>query len=448
MRMRLPYQKLKLVSVIDQVEFPLLSHFIDENENNLLQYVIDVEDGFFQFIIFRVTELDFFNYLNNTSTLREIILSSDKEFIYYADGHLRDFEFLEFFSFSTKNLPAEYLPGKNSYYGFPFPDRYENLIEQHSSSYVASLKERGVVLKISPKKPKYLETVSVENISDFTRNLNSSYESYVKQRFYQSFKNTIKDEKVFESTKRKILIKATPRVCDLHFGSFEITLSNDKVNNEGLGPQFIEWANNILKNYADEVLFIDYGNEQTLQQLMQNASAEELKEIYEPIINTISQKEYFLDVREVGSAKKISFKKNYTKSKKTIKAYIQQALIDQEPLVKTKFVHAVYAVSEGAKRPKASEMISAYISDRSDIILQELSRPEAIYRFPEGLIFSVEITKDGKFFIEDVLLSDSILVDEHTLILEAIKMEINNIIEKQYNGDAQLFFDAHNIKFE
>ena len=453
MKILLPYNNLTLFSVIDELDLPLLSHYIDGDKNHILKYVVSVDDGTIQCLIWRAKEINIYNYLNNKITLRELIIEDDKEFLYlfnsFSLNHENEVEVIP-----LKNIPADYLPDGNSYYGFSIPIKYEYLLDKYNSGfYIASLNDRGVVLRIAPKDKKYGHTVSLENVAEFTTRISNSYYSYVEQEFFKQFKNNIDDVKSFEKTKRKVLNKTAPRVCDVEFGSFEITISYDKINTESLESDILEWTNKIMDAYADNVLYVDYSNEKIVSKLLQSVSPLELKNIYEPFINTIAQKEYIVNVRTIGTDKSIIFNKDYKKTKKEFrKILLENTEFKVEEISKKKLVHLILEIDEKkeVKQLKKSEfskdLIISYETKTFDFTIDEIERKEGKYFLDKPLDFEVEITDDNYYYIEHPLLEESLLVEDKLLIKDEINSSIQKIIERKFGGDILKFFEANEIK--
>ena len=455
MKTLLPYKGLKLFSVIDELDIPLLSHYIDSENNHILKYIIGFDDGDIQSLIWRSKEINIYNYINNKITLRELILEEDKEFFYLLD--LLDFEEendVDIIPF--KNIPEDYLPDGKSYYGFSVPKQYEYLLDKYNSGlYVALLNERGVVLRIAPKDRKYGHTVSLENVAEFTTRISNSYYSYVEQEFYKQFKQEIDDIKTFEKTKRKVLNKTAPRVCGLEFGSFEITISNDKINTESLGTNILEWTNTIMNAYADNVLYMDYSNEEIVKKIVDNISPLELKNIYEPFINTIAHNEYVVDVRTIGTDKSIIFNKNYKKAKKEFrKIILENNLIKVDPISKKKLVHLILEIDEKKevnqlnKSELSKDLVISYETKTFDFVIDEIDRNEGKYFLENPLEFEIAITDDNHYYIEHTLLDDSLLVEDKLLIKDEINRSIQRIIDSNFGGDILKFFEANKIKFK
>ena len=418
MTTKLPYKNLQFVSVIDEIDIPILTHYRNESGIDLLRYLVEIHNDRFISVVWRVTELELFNYLLNKRTLRELLTEPDKEFYYILTGNEININDANVDYLSYHELPENYLPDINSYYGFNIPKEYEFLTSKYGmAEYVVALNERGVVLKINPRNKKYGETVGLSNVADFTNKVTSSYFSYVNQEFYKRFKNTIQDIKEFEKAKRKVNRKAEPRVCDAEFGSFEITISIDFLNSEDLDKDVLEWLKTVLSNFADNVLYLDYSNEEVVKELVKKVSPLELKSVYEPFITALNQKEYIVNVRSIGTNKAISFNKDYRSSKKIIKKTILE--LDEKSIEaeKKKLVHVVYEVdanreiTELKKSELKKDMIVSYEAKSFPFIISEIDRPERKYNLTNGIEFEVQIQENNMYLIEhEIFKNESILI--------------------------------------
>lgn len=444
-----------MISIIDELDIPLLSHYVDDQGNNILRYFITVDNNSFYNIVWKAKEINIFNYLNNKITLRELILEDDKEF-FYLDKNVNITGHDEVEMIPVNSISEDFLPDGDSYYGFSIPKQYEPLLQKYNSGfYVASLKDRGVVLRIAPKEKKYGDTVSLENVADFTSNIYRSYHSYVEQEFYKCFKESIPDIKTFEKTKRHILTKTVPRVCDAEFGSFEITISYDRLSNENLRADLLEWTFSILSSYADNVLYIDYANDATVKNLLEKASPLELKSIYEPLLNSLGQKEYVVNVRSIGTDKSITFNKNYKATKKELRKRVLDNKDESSSVQsKKKLVHLILELDETKEvgQLKKSELnkdiIISYETKSFEYAIESIDRPESKYFLEKPIEFEVEITDDNLYYIESNFLDEALLVENKQSLRDEIMQSLQNMIAKKYSDDIMKFFSDYNIKFK
>jgi len=446
----LPYENLDLISVIDEIDVPILSHYRDNRNNDILRYFLGYEKSLSLSLYWRVKENELFNYLNNNITLRELITEDSKEFLYLPKNDEGLYEYI-----SPNHLPEDFLPDGKSYYGFAIPQEYEYLVEKFLGDfYVANLKERGVVLNISPKGRRFQHTVSMEDVADMTSRVSSSIKSFVDQQFYKDFKSIIQDIKTFESTRKKVIKKATPRVCDSRLGSFEITISNDRVNNEDLEKQYTDWTNKILSAYQNQVLYVDYSDPDVIKSLLENHSILEIKNIYEPIVNTIAQKDYILSVRTIGTDKSIAFNKDYRKTKKEIRKTLYASKEAEVGLTKKKILHLVLEIEEGQevgelnKSQISKDTIVSYETRTFAFKIEELSRPERKFYFNEPLEFDVKIDENNNYWIEDEVLGEPIFTDDKMQIRDEILKALNSIIDNQFKGNSIDFFKSNNISIK
>ena len=454
MKQLIPYKELKLKSIIDELDFPLLSHYTNDKDENILMYVVEFDDDAITLLLWKIYENDLFDYLTNKITLKDLILETNKEFLYLAQSNDFNINELQVEFLSTESIPSIYLPDNSSYYGFELPKNYEYLEERYGhSDYVVSLTKRGVVLKIAPKSKKFGDTVSLKNIVDFTSKVNTSYNSYVEQDFYKNFKDNIDDFKKFNKYKKQVSERSIPRVCDTVFGSFEITISNDNLNNgANLPKEILNWSNSILQKFAENVLYKDYANDDVLKLLLETISPLELKTIYEPFLNTITQDEYIVDIRSIGTDKEIKFNKNYKKTRKEVRKLISSKLEVVNPLIeKKKLVHVIYEVGENIeikdlnKSQLSKDLIFSFDSRDFIIFLSELQRPEKLYILKNKIEFKVQINDENLYLINYPEFEINLKIEDKNLILEIITSHLNQLIAQKFKNDVAKFFEKFGI---
>jgi hypothetical protein len=130
MTISFPYKDLRLFYIIDEIDIPLLCHYKDGRNNDILTYIVEINDDSAVSLIWRATERNIFGYLNNKISLLELITDKDKEFLYLTNSNPTDLNTEPVTMFSIEDIPSEYLPNANSYYGFPIPDRYDFLLKK------------------------------------------------------------------------------------------------------------------------------------------------------------------------------------------------------------------------------------------------------------------------------------------------------------------------------
>lgn len=104
---------------------PVLSHFVNPAGEHFLYYWIDETEQGYQWLIFKI-EISLLNdYLSGTLSLKQILLHESVPLYYTANTSKSSLELFEDVTLINKAaLPAEYLPGDDSYYTFSAPKTY------------------------------------------------------------------------------------------------------------------------------------------------------------------------------------------------------------------------------------------------------------------------------------------------------------------------------------
>lgn len=114
---KLPFNKERLIKISDLIYFdgPLLSFYVDGQNNSYLFYWIDSLNDSNRWMIIPTSILEVNNYLNKRITLYKLITSKLSVFISDING---DVEFKRTYLSLTTDLDDAYLPEKDSLYEF------------------------------------------------------------------------------------------------------------------------------------------------------------------------------------------------------------------------------------------------------------------------------------------------------------------------------------------
>ena len=279
---------------------PILSHFIKDELDYLFYYVDETEENEIVLII-RVLKEKLAKYLLGGLSLFDIIIKNNNYMIYVEinnNNHVVSQSFVTRDEIIVNHLPSKdsYLmlnPSENSYY-FDIINNYKE------ASYLNSLKENATTLKVISKNSKYSHTIGFRELTNnVLKNIISSYDNFLKADFYNNFKEKYTNQTRLLSAQKEIAKYLEPRIVGLEWGSFEISLSNDKTMLPQQNREVYEWSKDIGDKYNDIVLDDDYDIE-TVKLIINNYSIEQREKIFSPIFKITKDKNLSLFKRDTN----------------------------------------------------------------------------------------------------------------------------------------------------
>lgn len=378
----LPFSGLNKVADLIEYDGPFLSHFKDDKNNNYLFCWIDNNNEYNRWLVWKISNLQLYEYLSGLKSLKELFNEPNKDFIYSVDIN-SNIEYHNVLQFDILDTPQSYLIEDNSPFSLDISPLYKNLIEEYETNfYIEIMREKALYFKVVPKNKKYLTTVSTVSASDFLKRLSDSFLNFVEVDFFQSFSATTADYNLLKKTVAKLKEFLIPRIVQLEYSSFKVGISTDNLH--AVNNKYSDWQANILEKYKHEVVEIDYNSSETLKEISKKYEEEDRRKIFSPYISILNDKLYNIEVTNF----KRSFIKTYsTVSKGNIEIIIPKKSIEEEKVGK-KLYNVVIEVSENQDLTKIGK-----------------------HTFNEGLLFSQEV--------DEVEMSvNEIKTDQHIVILK------------------------------
>lgn len=321
----LPYRGLQLKCDLIDYEGPLLSHFLDGDNNNILYYWIDFDGEFNRWLVWKASDFLLYQYLKGKISLKELIEDKEKDFVFAVDTK-ENFEHAKVYQLTVLEINESYLPNNESYYYQEIPLVYETfLTEIEGSYYLERLRQQAIYFKMSPIMPKYLTTVGALDASKFLKNLTQSYLGFATYDFVNKFKDNFASLDDLKKVVQAVKSQLNPRVVDLKYSSFSVALGSDVIMDQpnDLLPTYNEskkykmWAKTILHRYNMEVVNINYSSNEVVSNIMNQYPELIRREIFSPFIDILNSPTYKVEVSDWKHEEKKNLKK-ITKSTKRL----------------------------------------------------------------------------------------------------------------------------------
>jgi hypothetical protein len=346
---QLPISIKHLNKIADLIEFegPILSHFKDDKGKDYLFNWVDHDDTYNRWLIWKINSKQLYNFLKNHSSLKDLLLETNKDFVYSADidQHL---QYSNIHAIEINDIDIKYVPDENDMFAFDIPKVYELLIQEFEKDpYLQVLKEKSIYFKWSTRKDaqRFVDTVGAADAGGFLTKISKSFLKYAEYSFYEKYRETIGDFSKLNKIITQLKEVLQPRVVDLAYGSFEVALSSDTINDID-GTKYYHWQNTILERYQNDVIDVDYSSPVELAIIKEQFPDEVRKDIFGPIISIINDSKYQLEVVNY----KRTFKRNYSKITKLNEKYLVPEPILQDHIQENKKLYTIiFEAPEGAK---------------------------------------------------------------------------------------------------
>tara|TARA_R110002050_G_scaffold125594_5_gene245365 strand:- start:1134 stop:2474 length:1341 start_codon:yes stop_codon:yes gene_type:complete len=382
------FRKIEDIIYLDE---PILTHLIKNNKHFLL-YLVDTLEIKDVFLLFELEEQTIYDYLTKLITLRQII-SSNENFIYEIEqdfnGNILNVDITQ-----SSFLPENFLPTEDSYLNYEPSSHsyYYNFIKTFASqSYLRSLREQAFYIKLAPTNSKYSETIGFnELVSELLKNISTSFKSFLKADFFESFKEKQTDEKKLNALFNRLSNDLDYRMVDLDFGSFEIGLAVDKVMKQSIENNEIrDWAIDVGYKYKNIVLDDNY-DEETVSTIISNYSQEDRKKIFEPIFKITENSNFDFKIK---NSKSKEYSKITIKDKSKIERIVPKIDIPEEIKSKEYEIIQVTTIKEKDKIRKSIRLDENTLFESASE-KQVILKKKDFEKFGYDLNFEVKIPLD------------------------------------------------------
>jgi hypothetical protein len=343
----LPYKDLTKVQDILYVDGPLLAHFKDDKDKDYLAYWVDYDEQTNRVLIFEASKRDIYNYLSGGISLRRLICQLDTSFVFLVDQDSNEIN-NDVLMLNAFSLPDEYLPDERSFYTLGLPVFYDHYLRSYS--YIDLLRARSYIFKLEPTDNIHDHTVSTKEAGSFLISITKSIDSYIDYTATSKLKDIIIDRARLNKTINQIKQKASPRVADSCYDSFNVSLAIDNIVLKSEYKEIEEWQNGLIESYKNDVLDVDYSSQEDAIAIVERfPDAESRKKIFDPIFKILENRDVSLSVSSYNKSFERSYKKSRPgekfKTQILPKQTIEDLLEAQEQ--KTRLVTAVFKLPEG-----------------------------------------------------------------------------------------------------
>jgi hypothetical protein len=233
-------------------------------------------------------------------------------------------------------------------------------LNSNLTDYFEILKKDAIYFKLSSENVMFQQTLEVNDVWTFLKNLSTSYTNYIKIEFEKTFGASFGgDNDKIKKTLSKLIELSRLRVVALEYKSFSVGVSADSfMGKTEIGKDVQDWRDEVIKNYKNDVIDINFDSKDDLDKILGKFSEEERKKIYDPLISSINNtSEYSISVTDQKFTPKRKMKRIPTP---IVDLVIPKEITKEIPKKKIGFYKTIITVDE------SKQAIKLKLSDLED----------------------------------------------------------------------------------
>lgn len=310
-------------------------------------------------------------------------------------------------------------------------------------SYLSILKQDALYIKLFSEDVSTGKVMGLDFISTFLKNLEISFENYVKIRFKKLFGDRYSNTKSFNKFVTALVSNSKLKFVDLQYQSFSFGVSVDNLMGINSFPtkEMKSWRSQVLHHYDEQVLIHDLNSPESLEQVLELFPLpEERKAIFDPIVKCTDSDQYKIQVTDRNYSPRKVLKAVKPRAKKEIFP-ISLKEPDQEGVEYRKVIIPVSKSSSGSTKKVTinQEQIenTLFSSPVNEILLHEASSSTERLLFPYEL--SLKLSAEGT---NPVLYLEEFDIRRKSATLDSVAKLINfdllNLYHQWASGTSEL----------
>jgi hypothetical protein len=280
-------------------EGAILSHFVDEFDNNYLYYWIDFNENANRWLVFKFNKAYLSEYLNGIVTLKDFFYEQQNQFVFSVDVD-KDYNYTNIRMFSPYELPEDYTPKSDSFFTHEIPIAYRNQVQKLApTDLINALLANAVYLSCNSKHNGHGNFIFAKDASEFLYNMTDSYTQHTGSDFDQNFYHKYRSIDRAKTAKEQALEQTPPILVYNGVGSFKIGLNSDYLT-LNTDMEIAKWKRTIARKYKEDVVDVDYDSpDEVKRKIIQKYPDEvERRKIFNPFIASVNNQNYTVRVAE------------------------------------------------------------------------------------------------------------------------------------------------------
>jgi len=241
---------------------------------------------------------------------------------------------------------------------------------------------------------------------------------------------------------KKVKETLAPRLVDLEYSSFKVGINSDTLHDIQDNIQnYGEWKKNLIPKYKQDVIEVDYNNNQAVEQIKEKYPEDYREKIYNPIYHYATSKEFKLSAQDRKTGKRKDFSKvKKEKISKIIPPKPKELKTLEMP--KKKFIQGYFEVSEHqdiSKVPKnelKTGLLFQQETDYAPVKINEITDGKEVLKLDQPVIAEISLKKDGTYILKEKKEFDAIItVNNREEVINRFKKFLYKVFQRELNKD-------------
>ena len=273
-------------------------------------------------------------------------------------------------------------------------------------------------------------SLEVTHVTSFLKNLNTSFEGYLKVEFARRFASQIRDN--LEKAATKLILLSRLRFIDLQFQSFSFGVSMDPtIGRSEFGLRGMNnWRDKVLPHYEEDVLTQDFSDHNTIEEIKDKYDEIERKVIFDPLFKAINNNEY-----------KVALTNQSYQPKKRIKTVTRARVKEIVPNISTNepdktlsFVQVILPVTSsgdlGIRSPKKAIASGGLFAKQvKRIPIQQIFRNDEVLEFAKPIEVILDSTPEGEYILRSIEAE----IEVKNATFEGVQKTFNDLLWRIYD---------------
>ena len=295
----LPFKNLHKICDLIYYEGPILSHFKDDYNKDIMFYWVDQDENLNRWLLLQITEKQLYKYLVRELSLKNIFDNPVND-IFYSVEIDNSVQYNNIVQIFKEDLPTPYIPEPDYFFKLKIPEVYNKLIKTFEDNYAKVVfMDSSLYMKAQPAKRENLNLVGILDGADFLYGLGNSFKGLIEYETTKEFvKRGIADSKRIDKATTALVRSMQPNIINAEAASFAIAISPNSFTDVGVDFLNKKWRDQLFMKFKTDIIEIDKKNSDDIENILQMYGGNNTTDIYKPLIELYNNTHLILSITD------------------------------------------------------------------------------------------------------------------------------------------------------